>query len=396
MPWRETSLMDQRVQFIGDYTRALWPVSELCRRYGISRKTGYKWLTRYEAHGPAGLTDRSRRPHHCPTATPPELECALLDAKQRHPLWGAKKLLPILAMAHPTWPWPSEATANRLLKHHGLVRPQRRRRPHARAIGPRTLSQGPNDVWTADFKGEFRTGDGQYCYPLTILDDAARYLLACQGLAAPTTRATRRTFAHLFRTVGIPQVIRTDNGTPFASTGLTGLSRLAVWWIRLGITPERIAPAHPEQNGRHERFHRTLKAATAHPPAPTRRAQQQRFTHFRHEYNHLRPHEALDQTTPAAHYQPSDRPAPAPPPPLEYPAHYELRRVGSNGCIVWRGRPIFSSHVLAGEVLGLAELTVGYWEVYFGPRYLGLLDERHRHIDEAGRPVLSPKVLPMS
>jgi putative transposase len=375
MPWRETSPMDQRLQFIADYTRDLWTMSELCAQYGISRKTGYKWLTRYALLGPAGLEQRSRRPHRCPHATPAPVVSALLKARRGHPDWSAKKLLAILAPRHPPWRLPAVSTAQAILKRHGLVRHQRRRPRRGHPGRPTTVSTAPNDVWTADFKGEFKTRDGRYCYPLTVIDHYSRCVLACRALLGPTYAGTRASFQQLFRTYGLPRVIRTDNGTPFAGTGLARLSRLAVWWIRLGIEPELIEPAHPEQNGRHERFHRTLKGRTTRPPAASRAGQQRRFTTFCREFNHVRPHEALGQTAPAQHYAPSPRRLPQQLAPLSYPAHFEQRRVGSNGCIRWHTHFVFVSSVLAGECLGLEERATDRWAVYLGPHYLGLLNQ---------------------
>lgn len=382
MPWRESSLMDQRLQFIAEYILEVFSMTELCVRYGISRKTGYKWVTRYVAEGPTGLLERSRRPHHSPRATPPEMVEALVAARRRHPDWGAKKLLPILAAQHPDWPWPAVSTANLILARHGLSASRPRRRRHTAAPKPRTQSSAANDLWTADFKGEFRTGDRVYCYPLTIVDDYSRYLLACRALLKPTTADTRSSFARLFRTVGMPRVIRTDNGLPFAGKGLSRLSRLSAWWTRLGITHELIQPAHPEQNGRHERLHRTLKQHTVRPPAACRSAQQRRFNHFRQEYNEQRPHEALGQVPPGSFYTPSPRAWPEALPSVHYPGHFELRRVGTNGCMVWHTRPVFVSSVLSGESIGLEELAPGIWDVYYCTRRLGVFIEAETRIEE--------------
>jgi transposase InsO family protein len=374
--------MDQRLEFISEYLRHLWSMSDLCARYGISRPTGYKWVGRYEAKGPAGLVDRSRRPHHSPNATDPEAVEALLAERGRHPHWGAKKLLALLHARDPDMPLPAVSTAQLILKRHGLVGSRRRRPRRAVAAPARTESTAPNEVWTADFKGEFRTRDGRYCYPLTIVDDHSRYLLACRALLKPTAAATRGAFARLFRRLGLPRVIRTDNGTPFAGKGLARLSRLAVWWIELGITPELIAPARPEQNGRHERLHRTLKEATVLPPASSARAQQRRFNRFLEEYNRDRPHEALGQVAPASLYKPSARSCPESLSPVRYPGHFELRRVSSDGCIKWHSRPVFVSFVLEGQCIGLEELTPGTWDVYFGPRRLGVFVESQGRIED--------------
>ena len=257
MPWQETLLMDQRVQFIADYQRDVASVAELCARFGVSRKTGYKWIDRYEAEGAPGLTDRSRRPHGCAHQTEERIVTALLDARRHHPTWGAKKLLRILAKRYPTWPLPARSTASDLLQRHGLVTHRRRRQFPSHPGRPLTPMTAPNEIWTADFKGQFLTRNGLYCYPLTIVDGFSRYLLACQGLVSTRVALARSVFQRLFTEHGLPRIIRTDNGVPFATTALGRLSLLSVWWIRLGIYPELIEPAHPEQNGRHERMHRT-------------------------------------------------------------------------------------------------------------------------------------------
>src|SRR5262245_60565804 len=286
MPWRETSPMEQRVEFVREYQSGLLTMTELAAQYGVSRKTGYKWLARYAAQGALGLCDHSRRPEHSPHATDPALIAALRAQRRRHPRWGATKLLAIAARREPDAAWPSRSTVCTHLKANGLVAPRRRRvcPPHAPPppLAPITAA---NDVWTTDFKGEFRTGDGVYCYPLTLRDGFSRYVLRCDGLLSRTLAATQQRFARAFAEYGLPARIRSDNGLPFASPGLGGLSTLSVWWIRLGIVPERIAPGHPEQNGSHEQFHRVLKAETARPPAPNCSAQQQRFRRFVREYN---------------------------------------------------------------------------------------------------------------
>ncbi len=307
MPWSQTSPMDQKIRFIADFQRQLFPFSELCGRFGISRKTGYKWIERYANAGPQGLYDLSRRPRSCPHQTPSGIVAALVQARQRHPSWGVKKLLKILSPKHPDWEWPSRSTGCDILRRHGLIPKGRRRSRPGHPGRPDTPMTEPNEIWTADFKGQFRTRDGLYCYPLTVVDGFSRFLLVCQGLHSTSHLDSRPVFLRLFQEFGLPRIIRTDNGVPFATTALGRLSLLSVWWIRLGIYPELIEPAHPEQNGRHERMHRTLKAETTHPPRANLPSQQRRFNEFREEYNHERPHEALDQDTPASHYQPSPR-----------------------------------------------------------------------------------------
>jgi len=396
MPWQETLLMDQRVQFIADYHRDVFDVAELARRYGISRKTAYKWLDRYASGGPAALCDQSRRPQHSPHAIAETVAAALVEVRRRHPTWGAKKLLKIVATRHPTWVLPARSTVCNLLDRAGLVTASRRRPvpPHpGRPLIPMTA---PNGTWTADFKGHFKTRDGVYCYPLTIVDGCSRYLLACQGLLSTAIAVSRPIFLRLFQEYGLPQVLRTDNGVPFATTALGRLSTLSVWWIRLGILPELIAPASPQQNGRHERMHRTLKAEATRPPSGNLQAQQTRFNRFRHEYNHERPHEALQQETPASCYRPSARALPTRLAPMEYPGHFEVRLVSRNSGIRWNRHWVCVTHTLAGEYVGLEEVGDGLWDVYFGPVKLGRMDERIlRIVDYKGRTVRK-QVSPMS
>lgn len=383
MPWKEASLMDQRQSFIIDHGRGLWSVTELCDRYGISRKTGYKWLQRYGREGPNGLANRSRRPRNSPHAVPEPIVAALLKLRRRRPSWSAKKLLWQLRQREPEWPLPAISTAQAILKRHGLVAPRgRRKRKRSHPGRPLTQSRAANDIWTADFKGEFRMLDGHYCYPLTVMDDYSRYVLACDAFLHTSHQATAASFRRLFRTYGLPQIIRTDNGSPFASTGLARISRLTVWWLHLGITPQLIEPAHPEQNGRHERFHKTLKNEATQPPASSRAAQQRRFNHFREDFNYNRPHEALGQIPPAQLYQPCDRRTPSHLPPFTYPAHFERRRVGSNGCIRWKNYCVFVSHVLAGHNIGLEERADQQWAVYIGPQYIGLFLEDQLTIED--------------
>jgi len=379
MPWHETSPVEQRLEFVREYKTELFTMTELAAHYGISRKTGYKWLERYEAEGVDGLRNQSRRPDHSPQATDPELIETLRAHRRRHPRWGAKKLLAIAAWREPDAAWPSRSTVCTHLKAKGLIEPRRRRpaAPQGRApsLAPITAA---NEVWTTDYKGEFRTGDGVYCYPLTLRDGFSRFVLRCDGLLARTLAATQQRFARAFAEYGLPERIRSDNGLPFASPGLAGLSSLSVWWIRLGIMPERIAPGHPEQNGSHEQFHRVLKAETARPPAPNCTAQQQRFRRFVREYNEERPHEALGNQPPATRYESSPRCLPRRLPPLDYPGHMEPRRVSSCGTISWAGAPLFVATALAGEYVAFEEIDDGLWTLHFATVALARYDERHR------------------
>jgi putative transposase len=401
MPWSETTPMDQRLQFVADAQRTDEPFTALCARFGIAPKTGYKWLARYAAEGPAGLAERSRRPHASPAATPPEAVAALLALRARHPTWGGKKLVAVLARRAPALPRVAPSTAAALLKRYGCIAHPRRRRAPGHPGRPTAPMDAPNAVWTADFKGQFKTGDGRYCFPLTVADGASRYLLACRALTSTKTAEARPVFARLFREYGLPARIRSDNGVPFATTALGRLSPLSVWWVRLGIVPELIEPSHPEQNGRHERMHRTLKAETARPPAPTRAAQQRAFDRFRVSFNGERPHEALGQRPPGECYASSPRPYPARAGPLEYPRHCEVRLVSRNGGVRWHNAWVNVSHVLGGEYVAFEEVGDGLWEVRFGPVRLGRFHERLLRIeDDAGDLARtrrrSAPVLPMS
>lgn len=371
MPWSTSSPMSLRLEFVLDALQARTTFAALCASYGISEKTGYKWRARFLAGGPAALTDRSHAPRHCPHRISAALAALLCAERRAHPTWGARKLRARLLAAHPTLPWPAASTLTAALDRAGLVAHRPRRARGAHPAFPLTQPVAPNDVWSTDFKGEFRTGDGRYCYPLTVLDGASRLLLACRARPRIASRDTQASFRRLFETYGLPRVIRSDNGPPFASTALRGLSRLNVWWLRLGIVPERIRPGCPQENGVHERMHRTLKAEATRPPGAHCQAQQRRFDAFRREYNEERPHEALGQVPPATRYTPSARAYPRVLPPVEYPAHFETRRVGSHGRFRWQSRSIFLTKSLVGEPIGLDRIDETRWAVYFGAQLLG-------------------------
>ena len=382
MPWREWKIMDQREQFVRDYLTGEYPKRALCEAYGISRPTGDKWLARYHAHGVAGLADLARRPHTQPHQTPAAVVEAILAMKHRHPSFGPKKIRDRLRAVAPAQAWPGDSTVGVILKRAGLVRPRRlRRRVPA---DPHKLSRGTvvAPTWSADFKGDFLVGNGQRCYPLTIMDQASRYLLRCQGVGAPTLAAVQPWWAWVFHEYGLPATIRTDNGPPFASTALGGLSRLAAWWVRLGIRPERIRPGMPSENGGHERMHRALKAAVG-PPAATLAAQQRRFAAFVEEYNWARSHEALGRQTPGRVYQGSPRPYPAKLPPLEYAPGTVVRQVRHNGEIRWRGQLLYVSEVLAQEPVGFTPIGETTWRVHYSFHPLGILEERTLTITSA-------------
>ncbi len=393
MPWSETSTMDQKRLFIQDYMRGSFSMAELCRRYGISRPTGYKWVERFEAEGLPGLEERSRRPQGCSRATALEATEAILELRRRHPYWGAKKLLAILGKRHPTVVWPAKSTVCDLLSRHGLVKKRRRQKYPGHAGKPAPSMDAPNDTWCVDYKGEFKTRDGKYCYPLTASDGCSRYLLGCQALRSTAHKGAQPVFQRLFREYGLPEGILSDNGVPFATLAIGRLSRLSVWWIRLGIHHKLIEPGHPEQNGRHERMHRTLKQHTALPPAATLRGQQQRFNRFRTEFNEERPHEALNQETPASRYESSPRELPSKLPPIEYPDHFEKRAVGPNGGFKWFGTDVSLSHLLERQYIGLEEVGDGIWGVYYSHVRLGQMDERILKVEDAlGRRMRNPQV----
>ena len=374
MPWREVCSMDEKMRFIAAVKAHEDAVAALCEEYGVSRKTGYKWLARYDRHDAAGLMERSHAPQVVPWAITAAAAEAIVELRQARPSWGPKKLRAKLLARAPGQHWPAPSTIGDLLRRQGLSQPRKRRRCALPPASPLSAAVAPNEVWCIDFKGWFRTGDGARCDPLTLSDAYSRYLLYAKVVAAPGYADCRRELERVFRQYGLPRAMRSDNGAPFASVGAAGLSRLSVWWIKLGITPERIEAGKPAQNGRHERMHKTLKAECANPPAANRHAQQRRFDEFRAEFNHERPHEALGQTPPAAHYAPSPRPYPARLEDPSYPADYELRRVRSRGEIKWQGELVFIGEALTNEIIGLLETEDGDAEVYFGPLRVGLID----------------------
>ena len=383
MPWDRTTIVDQRAEFIRDWQRQ-GCVARLCRVYGVSRVTGHKWIERFQAEGLVGLSDRSRRPHESPTETPAYIREALLDLRRSHSTWGPKKLVVLLERAHPSWPIPAASTAGDILSRAGLVRPSRRQRRAGSSPVPGGRGSSPNDVWCADFKGQFKLRNSRYCYPLTVSDENTRYLLECQGFPAIRSEDVQRRFERLFRDHGLPRRIRSDNGAPFAGTGAARLSSLSAWWAQLGIILDRNQPHHPEQNGCHERMHRDLKAATTRPPEHTFQAQQRQFDRFRHEHNEERPHEALGMTTPAEHYEPSARPYPKRLPEITYPGHYEVRDVDHSGCIKFRGHLLFISKAIAHRPIGLVETDDGVWDLSFIAIPLGRYDLRNQRFSPTG------------
>lgn len=380
MPWQERCAMDQRTAFVSEYLTGLWTMTELCAHFAVSRKTGYKWLGRFDAGGRPALADQSRRPHGHPMTTSDRVLQRLLATRARFPRWSAGKVVTWLRRRYPRTTWPSRTTAYDVLRRAGAPRAPKRPGP----TGSRPPAPGhaltepvaPNVVWTTDFKGKFRLGDATYCHPFTLRDGFSRYVLRCDGVPAESYPYTRPLFERAFADFGLPECIRSDNGTPFASTGLAGLSRLSVWWMQLGIRVERIAPGCPEQNGSHEQFHRILKRDTTRPPGRTAAAQQRRFDVFRHEYNDERPHDALGGAPPVSHYRRSPRRLPRTLAPVDYPSYWEVRGADSSGVITFHGRPLNVTRALANQDLGLEEIDDALWRVWFLATPLGHFDER--------------------
>jgi len=380
----ETNEVEERRRFVRAFAHGDWTMSALCARFGIARPTGYKWWGRYVADAGTDFRDQPRAPHHSPTRTERRVE-ALIVAARREYGWGAKKLRCVLQTTHPAIVWPARSTVNEILDRHGLLEKQRRRStwPHSGTVSLHT--DRPNQVWPADFKGQFKTGDGRYCYPLTITDHFSRRVLAVTGLPMISSAATRAIFLRLFREVGLPEAIRTDNGQPFASPALHGLSALNVWWMQLGIVHQRIRPARPQENATHERMHRELKRETTQPAAATHRAQQRRFNLFRNRYNDVRPHEGIGNHTPSTRWKPSARMYPERITPPAYPTGYETRRVSSGGTIRFQGHVVFVSQALQHQDLGLTAVDDGLWRIVYYQTAIGTLDERTHRVTGLGR-----------
>lgn len=377
MSWKKTCAIEERFQFIEDWKQKEWNFTELCDRYEVSRKTGYKWLERYQAEGLDGLQEQSRAPLWHPNQVVAEVAEALVGARDMHPSWGPVKLKAFLEREAPEVVWPAASTIGVILAERGLVIPRKRHRRGAGVPASEIVeAPGPNAVWSVDFKGWFRCGCGVRCDPLTISDAFSRFVLRCQALMGEKTALVHPVFQAAFQEYGLPERMRSDNGPPFAAPGLAGLSELAVWWIKLGIHPERIRPGRPSENGRHERMHRVLKQETAQPPAEDLRAQQRGFDRFRQEYNYQRPHAALGLKVPADFYRPSPRPYPSRLAEITYPDSYEVRWVGPCGTMRWANEKIFVSKVLAGEPVGLEAVGEGRWRLWFSFYELGELGER--------------------
>jgi len=382
VPWRESSPMSERLQFVQACMRRRGAsILEICARFGISEKTGHKYLRRFAEAGAAGLADRSHAPHHPTHGLAPAVAARLVALRKRFPRYGPVKLRDWLMQNEPARHWPAPSTIGDLLKRQGLVRARSRRARVARRLEGRTAATMPNDVWTVDFKGEFRLTSGPYCYPLTVLDLYSHFLLGCEALASPALRPTQQVFVQLFRAYGLPRVIRSDNGVPFAQPNAMGrLGALAFWWVRLGIRPEHTTPGRPADNGAHERFHKTLKAGATRPASASFSAQQRRFERFQREYNRERPHAALPGHWPPARvYHESTREYPRRLPAIVYPDSAVVRLVTQCGAIKWRNHTVFLTRSLAGEYVALTETADDLLTITYGALALGELEPARAH-----------------
>jgi putative transposase len=393
MPWKECNIVEERLRFIARRLDGE-PMASLCREFGISRKTGHKIFNRYKDCGLDGLTDRSRRPYRHANQLPMQIEKLIVNLKQEYPHWGAVKIRARLQKRYPDLKCPATSTVHAVLDRHDLVRRKRRRRHKAQGTALAHVTE-PNQLWCADYKGEFMLADRRYCYPLTISDYASRYLITCDGLASTKETYAFSVFERAFKDFGLPGTIRTDNGVPFASpNALYGLSRLSVWWLRLGINIERIRPGHPEQNGRHERIHLTLKNEATRPASENFLQQQARFDEFLDYYNAERPHQAINLRVPADLYKKSPRPYQGLGD-LDYPAHDFTATVTRCGRICYKNRKINLSVVFAGQNVGVKQVDNHIWLVSFMQYDLGYFDHQSCRIEPINNP-FAAKVLPMS
>ena len=380
MPWKETDAVNERTRFVVLYTEGAEEeepnLSELCRRFGITRPTGYKWLERFKAGGLLALMDQSRARREVQNRTAPWIEDAVVLQRKKRPTWGPAKLLFALEKARPDVEWPSPSTVGEILKRKGLIRPRRRRIRTEWMGGTLEGARGPNDVWAVDFKGHFAMRDGKRCHPLTVTDLCSRYLIQCAGLEREGVDLVQPQLELAFQEFGIPNRLRSDNGPPFSSLAAGGLCPLAVWLIQLGITPERIRPSSPQENGSHERMHRTLKAEATRPPQQGMAEQQRAFDDFRAIFNRDRPHEALGQRPPATLYASSERPFPAQLKHPEYPAGFDVRRTNHLGQFSFRNTKLRTSKALVRTQVGLQPVDEDRWQLFYGPLSFGFIDAR--------------------
>ena len=368
-------MVDQRSEFLSEWRWSGLTKAALCRVFGISRQTGYKWARRAKLE--RSIAEHSRRPKRSPNRTPGKLVRLILSKRKQYPRWGPIALRELLKRDWPQTKWPATSTIGDILKRHGMVKPRRFRKRVPPRTNPFSSCREPNDVWCVDFKGQFAMGNGHTCYPLTVMDAASRFLLACTGFHEPSFANVKRVFDELFLRYGLPKAIRSDNGEPFASAGAVGgLTQLAAWWVRLGIRLERIDPGKPQQNGRHERMHLTLKQATCLPPRRSMGWQQRAFDRFRAEYNEIRPHQSLGLKTPASLYKASARALPEQLPTLQYP-FADIHRVRSDGTIRIGLRNQFISSTLVGEMVGVYAISDRFCEVRYADLLLGCIDFRN-------------------
>lgn len=378
MPWNETEPMNEKLKFISAYlSKDEGSFQDLCERFQISCKTGYKYIKRYKEEGVDGLKERSRAPHILANRMPLDIEKSILEVKERYPNWGSKKIYNWLVQERRDCPWPARSTIDDLLKRHNLVRPAKRKRRTVPYSSPLILCTNPNDVWSIDYKGQFKLGNQKLCYPLTVTDNFSRYLFAVDGSYQISGKQTKDVLTHLFNEFGLPLAIRSDNGSPFAGNGFAGLSTLAVWLIKLGIIPERIRKGHPEENGRHERMHFTLKQETTSPPKQDLEQQQVAFDHFKKVFNEQRPHEGISFQRPCQLYTPSERRLPKKLNKIEYDSTMlKTRRIRTNGTMKWAGNELFISETLVGETIGMKPHSEEEWVIHFSFLPIALFNEK--------------------
>jgi putative transposase len=403
MPWKGVTVDEQRQRFLEDYKLNFYSVTDLADRFDVSRRTAHKWIDRFEQSGLSGYHELSRRPHNSPSLTDPTIAKEIVDLRLAHPTWGPGILLDLLRKRHPRRDLPAVSTVARILARHGLIRPRRRyRRAHPGC--PKTTPQKPNDIWAADYKGQFRLRNGSYCFPLTVSDLASRFILGVDAHPEISLQKTQQHFSRLFQEFGLPHRIRTDNGVPFASSALARLSSLSVWFIKLSIYPELIEPGRPQQNAIHERMHLTLKQDATIPPASSLISQQRKFDHFRQEFNEVRPHQSLGMKRPAEAYQPSPRPMPLHLAPYDYPSHFLVRRVSRAGTIRVLSKQVFVSNTLQEDFVGLEEVDDRVYDLYFCFYQIGRYHLRDNKIEDIVSRVgvsrrqidLASRLLPMS
>lgn len=386
MPWKETCVMDLKVQLIHDWLQNRASLSALARSYGLSRKTVYKWVNRYQVHGAAGLDDRSRAPHQCPHAVDPDIAGRIIEAKSEHLSFGPKKVMDLLRRTMPEVPWPADSTAGEILKSAGLVKKRWRKRPYPADPQPFELGDANNALWSVDYKGQYPSTSGRWCYPLTLTDNASRYLLSCKGVTATSCAQAKPVIEWAFHEYGLPEGILSDNGSPFASRAAGGLTRLSKWWVELGIQVHRTKPATPTQNARHERMHGSLNRAIGNKMRRASWVQQQSILRaFRDEFNEQRSHEALNRQTPASVYEPSLRTYSPILRPVEYDTNQDVRSVRHSGEIKWKGELIYISELLARHRVGLKEVADNRVEVRYSFHLLGHINLATGRLEPASR-----------